>query len=277
MLCFLTNVEGCLLGLLLIATWAVLRLWGRNDKLRDQAKGLRPQDMHPQDRLRRSANPATRTRVQTLTGSFGDQPVVVSPEEQELQNWLHNIPQPQKPATDPLDWLQQPKAEPVQTTVTPEPTPEPEPEPVKTISKADESSLFSRSLPHIKLAMFALSIVAVWFGFAAWYDNLSHYTPPSGDELGDFRILYLKKTIGAILPLISAVGAALGLLFMINPRYYIYLNGWFPTDYDFYTDLRHLERPESYRRVLVFVSLFGLLLLVSLWVLLHSSPQELTL
>ncbi|WP_080056856.1 hypothetical protein [Spirosoma aerolatum] len=265
--CFLTSLEGWLLGLAILLGIAGMRMWNKIDALKAQAKGDRP--MHPQDRYR-----AKRTRAQPVAAT-------------------DHRPQPEtKPKPDvpnPLDWLYVPN-----TLETPgaqsAPVFKPElpqqEQPNDTTSgkavglieteKQASGSLLDGLLPHLKPALFALSIVLVWFGFACWYDNLSKYAPEA-DSVGDFRILYLKKTIGAILPLISAVGASLGLLFMIHPRYYIYLNGWYKTDYDFYNDLRSLDQQPAFRRVLVFGLLFGLLLLVSLYVLLHSSPQELTL
>jgi hypothetical protein len=253
MLLFLSTLEGWLLGIALIFGCLVLRMWNKIDSLRQQAKGLRPEDRHPQDRLK------DKSAIAQV------EPVAAPAVDKE---------------PNPLDWLHAGETEPVmahkpaQLHGPAEVFLHDEPAPAFLDAKP---SRFRTLIPHLKPLLFALSILAVWYGFAAWYDNLSRYVPETGDSLGDFRILYLKKTIGAILPLISSVGIALGLLFMINPRYYIYLNGWTSDDYDFYTDLQHLSVPESFRRVLVFVVLFGLLFLASLWVLLHSSPQELTL
>lgn len=244
MFCFLTTGEGWLLGFLLVLLLAFLRVWGKNDKLKAQAKGLAPMDRHPQDRIRMKNEEAAQASKSEI------------------------------PANNPLDWLQpgeialdSKRENIIAVGVMKEPT---------MPDNKEKKSLLDVTMPHWKAGLFALSMVSVWFLFAAWYDNLNHYTPPA-DELGDFKILYLKKVIGAVLPLISAVGTALGLLFMLSPRYYIYLNGWLHTDYDFYADLRNLGDSSAYRRVLVFAALFGLLLIVSLWVLLHSSPQELTL
>jgi len=250
--CFLSTLEGWLLGLAILLGIAGMRMWNKIDALKAQAKGDRP--LHPQDRYR-----AKRARAQPVAATD------------------HRQPESKQP--NPLDWLNvqsPPVFKPVLPAESPNDTTSGEAIGVIERTESRNASLLDGLLPHLKPALFALSIVLIWFGFACWYDNLSKYAPEA-DSVGDFRILYLKKTIGAILPLISAVGASLGLLFMIHPRYYIYLNGWYKTDYDFYNDLRSLDQQPAFRRVLVFGLLFGLLLLVSLYVLLHSSPQELTL
>ncbi|RYC66342.1 hypothetical protein EQG79_30170 [Spirosoma sordidisoli] len=156
-----------------------------------------------------------------------------------------------------------------------EPTPEPVAQPPAAETPPAPLPLFRR-LPHLLPVLFALSMIAAWYGCAAWYNNLSRYIVPAADTLGDFRILYLKKAVGALLPCLSSLVASMGLLVVLNFKFYFYINGWTAKDFDFSTDLRQLDRTDALRRVLVFVGLFALFFLAFLYFF-TLSPQELTL
>lgn len=176
------------------------------------------------------------------------------------------IPPPPGIKLDPLDWARGMR----------EVQPEPESPPGSPRTKLSDTGLITRYLPHMKPLFYATGIALLWLLAANWYDNLALYVPPSADSIGDFRILFLKKVVGALIPCLSAVAAAVLMFFMLFPPIYKYLNGWTSKDFDLYSDLKNVDQPGPFRRVLFFCFLFGLFF----WAFLHFFPlslQDLTL
>ncbi|WP_234734790.1 hypothetical protein [Tellurirhabdus bombi] len=128
-----------------------------------------------------------------------------------------------------------------------------------------------RVLPHLKPALYIVCGAIIWILITAWYNNLSRYMPPSANALGDFRILFLKKAVGALTPCLSAVFASILMFFSFFPKIYNYLNGWTSKGFDLYTDLQNIEQTGPARRVMFFCFLFTLFFLAFL----HFFPLSL--
>ncbi|GAB3272779.1 hypothetical protein GCM10027347_44640 [Larkinella harenae] len=175
---------------------------------------------------------------------------------------------------NPLDWLGKTTAGALEQALEPKTEAATPAKPEPAVESHD--GLLIRYLPHLKPLLYAGSIALLWFMAAAWYNNLSLYVPEAADAIGDFRILFLKKVVGAVIPCLSAVAASVLMFFMLFPPVYKYLNGWTSKDFDLYTDLKNLDQPGPARRVMFFCFLFTLFFLAFL----HFFPlslQDLTL
>ena len=82
MYCFLTSLEGILLGFSILTGFIALKQWGKIDRLKDEAKGDRPR--HPQDRYREKRKVAT--RLDTLAPQ-SEQQAEISPQLNPL-DWI---------------------------------------------------------------------------------------------------------------------------------------------------------------------------------------------
>ncbi|GAA4464160.1 hypothetical protein GCM10023189_43070 [Nibrella saemangeumensis] len=132
-------------------------------------------------------------------------------------------------------------------------------------------------LAHLISTLYMAVGALVWYLCVIWYDNLARYITPSDGSIGDFRILFLKKAVGALIPCLSGVAAAVIMFFMVFPRIYTYLNGWTSKDFDLYSDLKD---PYGRSGALVRIAFFALLFLsffVAFLALFPLSLQDLTL
>lgn len=152
-----------------------------------------------------------------------------------------------------------------------------QPKPVAEPDKAPaQEGLFKRMLPHLKPLLYAMGGALLWGAMVVYYDNLSRYIVPSEDTLGDFKILFLKKSVGAALPVLSGVAVAVLAFFMLIPKIYTYINGWTAKDFDLISDLKDPDRPGAKVRLLFFAFFFALFYL-SYLKFFPLSIQDLTL